>query len=516
MKWDDYFYPGTEVLRNKADLTDPDALNHFERKATGIRDAELRGKPILGDFDLKHMQAMHKHLFQDVYEWAGDLREVELKKGRSLFTFKAFMQRDGAALGKFVRDQHYLRGLDKATFANRLAEVYARINILHPFREGNGRAARAYLAQMAHEAGYYFACDKIDRNEWNLAAAASGSGNFGGLWVNPALRDMSPISHIILQNTWSERALAFEHWPRERALAAFPDLDGALAARDEARRTGQPEVVEEIARKLHEGQWIEGTKDQSHEAVQLAVNAHGLSIHNIDELPGIMEGRVIGVSSHHVVVQVSDTVAHCIERARLDRAVYAHDRISFLQGEGKTHVFEKGKEFLGVLFSGREVETIDYAKGRAGEGGRYDLRITFPDESVEMRSNVGHHELKTVFGEKHANFLAAKAEEGRGVLSCRETLPVFGGEQVTVGRTYTGPILSDSRERIIQLTNEHQIVVHERTHLSGANTQFQVGDKVSISYPFQNVGLVRKEPALKSPELAKEVRQAERQTPCLG
>jgi len=65
---DSYTYPGSEILKNKADIRDQAALDAFEADATAIRLLEMIEKPIQGTFDLAHLQAIHHHLFQDVYE----------------------------------------------------------------------------------------------------------------------------------------------------------------------------------------------------------------------------------------------------------------------------------------------------------------------------------------------------------------------------------------------------------------------------------------------------------------
>ena len=70
---DDYVYPGTTVLRNKAGIQDQAALDAFEADATAVRMLELLEQPIPGTYDFAHLCAMHRHLFQDVYEWAGEL-----------------------------------------------------------------------------------------------------------------------------------------------------------------------------------------------------------------------------------------------------------------------------------------------------------------------------------------------------------------------------------------------------------------------------------------------------------
>ncbi len=85
---DPYVYPGTHVLRNRLGITDARKLDRIERRLVGDRIAE--GVP-LGSFDLAHLRAIHRHLFQDVYDWAGELRTVEIFKGGNQFQFRQYI-----------------------------------------------------------------------------------------------------------------------------------------------------------------------------------------------------------------------------------------------------------------------------------------------------------------------------------------------------------------------------------------------------------------------------------------
>ena len=84
-----YLYPGASVLRNRLGLTDPDQLDKVERRLVAQRIAE--GAP-RGGFDLAHLRAIHRHLFQDIYAWAGELRTVEIAKGGHQFQFRQFIE----------------------------------------------------------------------------------------------------------------------------------------------------------------------------------------------------------------------------------------------------------------------------------------------------------------------------------------------------------------------------------------------------------------------------------------
>lgn len=183
MMADPYVYPGTNVLKNKFNLRDEGALREAEYQATYNRTAALEGNPIKGNFDMAHLRACHKHLFQDVYEWAGKLRTVNISKGESRFASAEFLDSAMKDLHKRLKADHFLRGLEKKAFVDKFTDFYSDMNALHPFREGNGRATREFMKQLAHEAGYRFDIVKIshDRNRWNEASELAFFGRTGEL-----------------------------------------------------------------------------------------------------------------------------------------------------------------------------------------------------------------------------------------------------------------------------------------------------------------------------------------------
>ena len=82
---DVYYIPGTAILKNKAGITDQNQLDEFEGDFTAIRLLELTQNPVEGSFDLAHLCKIHQYLFQDVYEWAGEVRSVDIIRGESRF-----------------------------------------------------------------------------------------------------------------------------------------------------------------------------------------------------------------------------------------------------------------------------------------------------------------------------------------------------------------------------------------------------------------------------------------------
>jgi cell filamentation protein len=174
VSWDPYLDLDAGVLRNRLGITDAAELARAEADFSTVRIAQLRLTPLAGRYDLPHLQAFHRHLFGDVYDWAGELRTVSIGRG-ALFCLPERLVAEGAAVfGGLARDRH-LRGLDRPAFVRGLTDLLARVNALHPFRDGNGRTQRAFLAQLAREAGHPVHWSGIDPAV-NAAACRAAHG----------------------------------------------------------------------------------------------------------------------------------------------------------------------------------------------------------------------------------------------------------------------------------------------------------------------------------------------------
>jgi cell filamentation protein len=152
---DPYLYPGTNVLKNLRDLTDSELLERFEARQTHQRIAELIDKPLLGGFDVAHLKAIHRHIFQDVYEWAGKFRTVNMSKAGHLFGLAAFLEPAIQEILTKLAIEKYLVNLDAEMFADRAAYFVGELNAAHPFREGNGRTQREFIRELGMKAGHY-------------------------------------------------------------------------------------------------------------------------------------------------------------------------------------------------------------------------------------------------------------------------------------------------------------------------------------------------------------------------
>jgi cell filamentation protein len=171
---DPYCYSGTTVLKNLLDIRDQATLDRYEAEITAAR-AE-RPFPS-GVLDTNHYCAFHRHLFQDVYHWAGHYRTVRIAKGGNPFCYPEYIDAQMTLLFSALRSQNYLRDQSAAEFAGAGAHFLAELNSIHPFREGNGRTQLAFLAHLAELAGHPLLMQRLEPEAVLLAMVASFSGD---------------------------------------------------------------------------------------------------------------------------------------------------------------------------------------------------------------------------------------------------------------------------------------------------------------------------------------------------
>lgn len=164
-----YLYPGTEVFKNKLEIRDPKLLEQAEL----FFNMERMRQPIpkaAQELSYKGFLALHHHLFQDIYTWAGKQRDYTTGRGSAPFAppenIKVWMEEQLEKLKK----ENYLRGLSKEKFAEKIAPIVNEINAAHPFIEGNGRTQRMWLRIVADQAGHCLNFKMDDRERWYEAS----------------------------------------------------------------------------------------------------------------------------------------------------------------------------------------------------------------------------------------------------------------------------------------------------------------------------------------------------------
>ena len=162
---DDYYcYPNSSVLKNKLNIEDEKALSEAEREITAIKTLELIDRPLKGELNFNYIKRLHRHLFSDIYVWAGELRRIDISKG-NIFCQYELIEVNSEILFNELKAENYLEGLDKDTITKRLAYYLGDLNTIHPFREGNGRVQRLFIRELASRMGYLVNFDGITTEE---------------------------------------------------------------------------------------------------------------------------------------------------------------------------------------------------------------------------------------------------------------------------------------------------------------------------------------------------------------
>lgn len=197
-----YTFPGTDVLRNKLGIKDSKALSEAERTYTSLRLQNLLSKPMPGSLDFEHLKAIHKYIFQDIYEWAGKERTVAIAK-TDLFCLPSFIDSYASDVFSKLKKDNYLRGLSNNEFLAKVTALLSDINALHPFREGNGRTQREFIRYVAGLSGYGFDYSLIGQKENIVASHESINGNETSLraLLERSLYELEPDEMSLIKNS---------------------------------------------------------------------------------------------------------------------------------------------------------------------------------------------------------------------------------------------------------------------------------------------------------------------------
>lgn len=169
-------YPNTTVLINKLGITDEAVLKDNESFITSTIAAELIGEPLKQGFDFGDYKAIHYGLFSELYEWAGAVRTINLSKTATIFTAPDKIEElDGRIFGR-LKKMNYFVDLSRGEFISEIADLYNTINMLHPFREGNGRTQRVFFMQLIQNAGYSIDYSGLNSEYLMISSIQAASG----------------------------------------------------------------------------------------------------------------------------------------------------------------------------------------------------------------------------------------------------------------------------------------------------------------------------------------------------
>lgn len=160
-----YCYPDSNVLKNKLNIRESKLLKTAEEEITLIKQMELLKNPIKGNFSKAHLMNIHKFIFEDIYSFAGKIRKEQISKADTLFYPPNLIDRELDKVFAKIKEKNMLKETDREKVFDNLAYVMTELNIIHPFREGNGRSIREFIRLMAKRMGYDLNWGNVDREE---------------------------------------------------------------------------------------------------------------------------------------------------------------------------------------------------------------------------------------------------------------------------------------------------------------------------------------------------------------
>ncbi len=171
---DPYCYPGTTVLKNIPGIRDAKALDRYELSLT---DQRAREPLPAGHLSVRHYRSIHRHLFRDVYAWAGQFRTIRIAREQSVFCYPENIAKEMKRVFADLKSAQFPRGLTAEAFAISAAHALSEVNAIHPFREGNGRAQLAFMALLGARAGRPLDFALLERERYLSAIKESFQGD---------------------------------------------------------------------------------------------------------------------------------------------------------------------------------------------------------------------------------------------------------------------------------------------------------------------------------------------------
>ncbi len=169
-------YEGTTCLINKFNITDEEKLKAVESALTFAKASELEQNPVNGKFDFEHYKAIHKYLFEDLYDWAGKIRTADMAKKGTQFVPAGQIEYIAEKCFDRLKKENYFRTDNFSFFLDNIVDFYCTTNMLHPFREGNGRTQRAFISQLLRLNGYEADYSRIDNDDLIIATIQASNG----------------------------------------------------------------------------------------------------------------------------------------------------------------------------------------------------------------------------------------------------------------------------------------------------------------------------------------------------
>ncbi|AEV29032.1 protein involved in cell division [Sphaerochaeta pleomorpha str. Grapes] len=171
------FYPHTSCLVNFFSIKERTKLRKIEALFANVRSAEILTEDPKNTFDFEYLKSIHARLFGDLYPSSGQIRTMTAAK-RTVFSNPEFIESASEDIFSRLRKDRYLKDLEREDFINDLAFYMGEVEALHPFRDGNGRAARLFFYQLVLNAGYDLDWSMVDPDRLLEADIAAIDGDY--------------------------------------------------------------------------------------------------------------------------------------------------------------------------------------------------------------------------------------------------------------------------------------------------------------------------------------------------
>lgn len=170
-------YPNTAVLINKLNIKDEKLLQEAEKLLVTKRIMELQGSLSFINVDFQFYLGLHGYIFRDIYDWAGKIRNVNISKKGTSFCPADDIYSVGNAVFKRLNDKKLYKDLSFEQMIDEATEMFDTLNLLHPFRDGNGRTERLFFSGLMKNIGYEIDFEKCDRDLLMISTIYSAQGN---------------------------------------------------------------------------------------------------------------------------------------------------------------------------------------------------------------------------------------------------------------------------------------------------------------------------------------------------
>lgn len=174
-------YPGSTVLINKFGLKDQNKLDIVERQIVLLKGTEIERNAVFSNVDFNYYKEIHRQLFEDIHDWAGTVRTINISKKGTVFSKHDNIEEIGQLKFKRLVKLNYLNNMDESSFFNELTELYNELNMLHPFREGNGRTLRLFITLLVRNTGRDISFAECDSDLLMIATIKAAQGDLSML-----------------------------------------------------------------------------------------------------------------------------------------------------------------------------------------------------------------------------------------------------------------------------------------------------------------------------------------------